>query len=89
MLPDNPTSKLSQDMRVSTHDDGATLLDIREGDVYGVNTVGARIIALLDENLSFDEIAEKISVEFEVSSERARADIDIFVQSLRSGKLVK
>jgi len=81
--------KVQKDLRISEHDDGAAILDVRAGEMYSTNGVGARILALLGENLSLDAITERISAEFEAPPERVRGDVEAFVADLQARKLLQ
>lgn len=73
---------LAPDLRVSTHSDGAVILDIREGQVFSTNKVGARILAFIGESTTLKEIADRITTEFGAPQERVQTDLSDFVDSL-------
>jgi Coenzyme PQQ synthesis protein D (PqqD) len=77
------------DLRVSAHNDGAVILDIREGQVFSTNKVGARILALIGENACLNEIVDRITTEFEAPRERVEADLGGFIDSLVGRGLVR
>lgn len=76
-------------LRVSAHDEGAVILDIDGGQLYSTNKVGARILALLEEETNLPDIADRIKAEFDAPLERVRADLDRFVGSLKAGGLLR
>jgi Coenzyme PQQ synthesis protein D (PqqD) len=80
---------LAPGLRVSAHDEGAVILDIDGGQLYSTNKVGARIIALLGEKVNLHDIAGRIRSEFDAPPDRARADLDRFVESLGSRGLLR
>jgi hypothetical protein len=79
---------LAPGLRVSTHDEGAVILDIDGGQIYSTNKVGARILALLQQRVESQDIADQIKMEFNAPIERVRADLDCFLESLRSRGLL-
>jgi hypothetical protein len=56
--------------------------------VYTLSPVAARIWALLDGNLSVEEVANELSNEFEVNSDTAAADVAALLADLASASLV-
>src|SRR5579863_2562891 len=79
---------LAPGLRVSSHDDGAVILDIDGGQLYSTNRVGARILALLEEKTRMPDIADRIKSEFDGPLDLVRADLDRFVESLGSRGLL-
>jgi hypothetical protein len=80
---------LAPGLRVSTHDEGAVILDIDGGQLYSTNKVGARILGLLEAKMPLHAIADQIRAEFDAPLERVRADLDRFVESLGSRGLLR
>lgn len=80
---------LAPGLRVSAHDDGAVILDIKGGQLYSTNRVGARILALLEEKAHLPDIADRIKSEFDAPLDLVRADLDRFVESLGSRGLLR
>ena len=83
------TPVLAPGLRVSVHNDGAVILDIDGGQLYSTNNVGARILTLLGEKTKINDIAERIKVEFDAPIEQVRADLDRFLESLKSRDLLR
>jgi hypothetical protein len=79
---------LAAGIRVSTHQDGAVILDINGGQVYSTNRVGAEILSLIEKGADFDTIAECIGKDFDAPIERIRVDLRNFLDSLRFRDLV-
>jgi hypothetical protein len=62
--------------QVSTNLSGeAVILGMRDGVYYGLDPVGARIWALVQAPRAIDEVARTIATEYDVSRERALADL--------------
>jgi hypothetical protein len=80
---------LAAGIRVSTHQDGAVMLDINGGQVYSTNRVGAEILSLIEKGDDLDAIAERIGKDFDVPIERIRVDVRNFLDSLRFRGLLR
>lgn len=62
--------------QVSTNLSGeAVILGMRDGVYYGLDPVGARIWALVQAPRAIDEVVSTIAAEYDVSRERALADL--------------
>lgn len=81
--------KISAQVR-STHDqDGAVVLDIRHGRMYGLNFVGSRILELLRQDYQEPQIAEEISRQFGIGLDTATSDVREFLKSLEKHHLIE
>jgi len=74
----------------STHSqDGAIVLDVRQGQMFNINFVGSRILELLKSGSTESQIVDQISHEFSVSRELAENDVREFLQALKKCHLVE
>jgi hypothetical protein len=74
----------------STHNqDGAIVLDVRQGQMFNLNFVGSRILELLKSGSSESAIVEEIIREFSVGRELAKTDVRQFLQALKKCDLVE
>ena len=74
----------------STHgQDGAVVLDIRQGQMFNLNLVGSRILKLLEGGSAQSEIVEAIIREFGVSRHLAEHDLRDFLETLRKHSLIE
>jgi hypothetical protein len=74
----------------STHNqDGAIVLDVRQGQIFNVNFVGSRILELLKSGSTESAIVNEISREFDVSRDLAENDVQEFLQNLKKCHLVE
>jgi Coenzyme PQQ synthesis protein D (PqqD) len=87
MLGPTTRVKLSSELRLSMHSEGAVLLDVDGGRVFSTNRIGAVILAGL-ESKTLGEIAAEVSREFSVPLERVQGDVTNFVEDLGRRKLV-
>ena len=74
----------------STHgQDGAIVLGIQQGQMFNLNLVGSRILALLKEGAAQAEIVDEIVRKFGVSLGRAENDVQQFLETLKKNHLVE
>jgi len=66
----------------------AVILSLDTKVFRGLNAVGSRVWELIDGRNGMDEIVEVITREFDVTRERAAADVGAFVQQLLDKSLV-
>jgi hypothetical protein len=69
--------------------DGAVVMDISHGMMYTSNAVGGRMLELLSQGISPENVVATISRECVVSEETVRRDLERFVQQLRSYGLIE
>lgn len=65
------------------------ILHIPKGMYYGLDPVASRTVELLRSPITPDQLADRITEEFEVDRETALADILRFVRSLERRRLVR
>lgn len=74
----------------STHgQDGAIVLDIRQGQMFKLNLVGSRILELLETGATESAIVDEISQKFAVSRDIAQSDVQEFIESLKQHHLLE
>jgi Coenzyme PQQ synthesis protein D (PqqD) len=81
--------RLSDTVRSTHNQDGAVVLDIRQGQMFNVNFVGSRILELLKSGSTETAIVDQISREFGVSRDLAENDVQEFLQGLEQSHLVE
>jgi coenzyme PQQ synthesis protein D (PqqD) len=81
--------KLSTSVRSTHGQDGAVMLDIRQGQIFNVNLVGSRILELLAAGTPEPAIADAISKEFGVHRDTATKDMQEFLQALQELELLE
>ena len=84
-----PMYRLSDTVRSTHNQDGAIVMDVRQGQMFNLNFVGSRIFELLKGGSSESAIADQISREFGVSSNLAENDVRQFLQNLKKCHLVE
>jgi Coenzyme PQQ synthesis protein D (PqqD) len=80
--------KISETVRTSCAPDGAVLLDVAQGKIYGLNPVASRILSLLAEGLDSEQIQAEISREFATDLETVRKDVAEFLAQLAKHRLI-
>jgi hypothetical protein len=81
--------RISNTVRSTHSQDGALVLDVRQGQIFNLNFVGSRILELLKTGSTESAIVDQISSEFGVSSELAEKDLREFLESLKKCHLVE
>jgi len=81
--------KLSETVRSTHNQDGAIVLDVRQGQIFNLNFVGSRILELIKSGSTESAIVDQISREFNVSPDLAENDVRGFLQSLKECHLVE
>jgi Coenzyme PQQ synthesis protein D (PqqD) len=81
--------RVSETVRSAHGQDGAVVLDIRQGQMFNLNLVGSRILELLESGATELAIIDEISQKFEVSKTIAENDVHEFVESLKQHHLLE
>ena len=84
-----PMYKVSEGIRSTHGQDGAIVLDIRQGQMFNLNFVGSRILELLETGATESAIVDEISQKFEVSRDVAETDVQEFIESLKQQNLLE
>jgi len=80
--------KVSDSVRSTHGQDGAIVLDVRQGQMFNLNLVGSRILELLESGSTEEQITDAISREFGANIETVRKDVAEFLQELKEHQLV-
>jgi hypothetical protein len=81
--------RISENIRSTHGQDGAIVLDIRQGQMFNLNVVGSQILELLKTGATESTIVDEISQKFEVSRELAESDVREFIESLKHLRLLE
>ena len=81
--------RTAESVRETINQDGAVLLDIKQGVCFSMNPVGSKIWEMLKKEHSLEQIANVLEVEFQVPRSQIDADIAAFVAELRKRKLIE
>jgi len=80
---------ISRSIRLSKGGDGGVLLDVEQGTIFSLNTVGARIVELLQAQQATPYIVNQISREFGASEQTVSTDVTDFLRSLHERGLLE
>lgn len=80
--------ELGKDVALTETEDGAVLLDQRSGKYWQVNGSGAVALRTLLAGGTPQRAAEAVTARYPVDAERALADVEKLVESLRAARLV-
>lgn len=80
--------RVSDGVRCAHGQDGAIVLDVQQGQMFNLNSVGSRILELLESGSAAPDIVKVISHEFNASSEVVENDVREFIEALRKHKLL-
>jgi hypothetical protein len=81
--------RVSNALRSTHNQDGAIVLDVRQGQMFNLNLVGSQILELLKNGSTQSEIVHEIGREFSVGRELAENDVLEFLQNLKKCHLVE
>jgi hypothetical protein len=81
--------RVSDTVRSTHNQDGAIVLDVRQGQMFNLNFVGSRILELLKSGYTESEIVDEIGREFGVGRELAENDVREFIETLKQHRLVE
>jgi len=81
--------KLSEQVRSTHGQDGAVILDIRHGQMFRLNFVGSRMIELLKDGRTEEQIADELGREFGAAREIVETDLREFLTHLEKHRLLE
>ena len=79
---------ISSSIRLTKGEDGGVLLDVERGAVFTLNSVGVRILELLQQEQTTASIVSQISLEFRASEQVVSKDVTSFFQLLQEQGLL-
>ena len=80
---------VSRDQLSTSLSGEAVILGMRDAVYYGLDAVGARVWQLMQSPSSLREIAGKVAQEYEVTPDRALADIEALAKDLLARGLIE
>ena len=89
MLLDTVKVTLPEQVLFQQVDDGFVLLNVTNGEYYGLNELGSRIWALFQEGQSAGELLATLLGEYDVSEQQLSQDVGQFLEILRAKGLVE
>jgi len=89
VITDNSIVVVSDDLTTAELGGEAILLDVKSGNYFGLNEVGAYILELSKEPRSVASIIDNMLQEFDVEAERLTSDVQAFLVQLHRQGLIK
>jgi Coenzyme PQQ synthesis protein D (PqqD) len=80
---------ISTGVRSTRNQDGGTLLDISQGQVFRLNVTGSRIFERLQQGQTESQIIDGMSQEFDIAGPAIRSDVREFLSSLAERGLIR
>src|SRR6266404_5857736 len=80
--------RTAESVRETVNQDGAVLLDIKQGLCFSMNPVGARIWEMLKGGVAVEQIASKLEWEFHVPRRQVEAGLAVFLDGLQMRNLI-
>jgi hypothetical protein len=81
--------KVSDAVRSTHGQDGAVVLDLRQGQIFSFNLVGSRILALLESGARESDVVDAVSRDFGIGRDIAGGDVHDFIEQLQNLHLVE
>lgn len=81
--------QISPSVRATFSRDGAVVMHIQQGLMYTSNPVGGRMLELLSQGQSPEQVVETVSHECNTEQQIVRADLEKFVEQLRSYNILE
>ena len=78
----------SEEILFTELESDVVMMDVREGNYYGLEGPAARIWELLDVPKSIDEICNALVLEYEIEVAECRADVIAFAQQLQERNVI-
>jgi len=75
--------RIADGIRSTHNEDGGIVLDVNHGQLFKLNFVGAKILALLERGRTETQITDDIAKTFAMNAEAVRTDVDEFIALLR------
>lgn len=86
---DDTVVRVSSNQVSSTVGDEAVVLNFENGIYYGLNAVSARIVELIAEPRTVEEIHRQLLEEYDVEAERCRRDLIKVLEQLSQYQLIE
>jgi len=81
--------RVSETIRQTQTVDGGVLLDVRHGQMFCLNLVGARILGLMQHGYDESRIADELSRDYGVSKELIHAHVADFIETLHKHHILQ
>jgi len=75
---------LPSHIKLNSDGDRGFFIDLRTGELYKLNRTGLRVLQCLQSDTPDNQIADIISMEFEVDKTKAQQDIHYFLERIKT-----
>ena len=83
------TYRRRRDVMFTTVDGEVLVLDVEQGQCFGMNAVASEVWVLLEHPRTLDEICGKLIEQFEIESNQCREEIGTLLEQFRGDGLVE
>jgi hypothetical protein len=70
------------------NDGHLVILNLRNGGYYGLNSVGGRILQLIQDPMTVGELQARLMTEYEVDADSCRSDLVALLEQLAAHQLI-
>jgi hypothetical protein len=88
-MPSEAPIRIRKDIVFRDLEGELVLLNLNTGVYFGLDPVGTAVWRLLDGSRSAAEIVTEMTTEYDVDPETCRADLDRFLENLRTNDLIE
>jgi hypothetical protein len=81
--------KIAEGVRSTHNPDGAVVLDIHQGQMFTLNVVGSKILAMLERGCPETQMVEEISGKFRIRRDIVERDVREFLECLEKHRLLQ
>lgn len=81
--------RVARSIRTTHGQDGAVVLNVRQGQMFNLNLVGSKILELLEIGARESAIVDEVSSKFQVSPNVAEEDVREFIEALKQHHLLE
>ena len=89
MVSAEPRYVAHQNLAASMVDGEAVILNLKDGNYYGLNTVGAEVWRWLHEPKTVEELVGLMTAQYEVDTGTARQDVERLLRDLEARHLIQ
>lgn len=81
--------KRNDDLLSSEMDDEIVMMNLESNNYYGLNKIGKDIWECLEEELTFNDLCNKLVSKYDVSLEQCKKDVTPFLEKLKESNIIE
>ena len=89
MITERSLVVAADDIAVANLEGEAVVLGARSGNYYGLNEVGTRVLELVEQPQSVNDMMEVLAGEYEVERSRLREEVLGFLKEMEDNQLIR